>query len=560
MTKVDEKARVELVARAIYNATMREGSFDKLPPQRRANLDAQALAALEAAKSPTPEPAGVRQDGITSLDEMRADRDQWRELARLEAERTEPAGDAREWKRIAKEAETRANFLAEIIRDCPEARDVWGKRIADEAAGTLAALSASVKAAPGSGVAGWKLVPVEPDDAMIEAAFDALNGGREWDRHVSGTDVWAAMLAASPSPPETREGGRSQQFLDGQRSAEKCAVQWLHDRANAMNDPHAKQVLDSAAFNMGADNARAREAAKSPTPEPAGEDDLLAWIDSLPKEPSPALRALFADYRKAIAEGRLTTDLGPLVEPAGDVRKPRPADAAIREVLLEAREYAPRREGIVERIDAVLAALSASASAKAAPGYDLDSRIDMAWADGAKAAMNALSGHLPDNEAVRAMDRRIAERQAAAIAGRSLARAAPGSGVAEGSKPDCPEAMRGTLPIWKEGWIAYRLSAAMHAYLKEYVYSPDEGWDHEPTEFERGIMEDMLNGALSDETVTALLQNAAAAMLAASPSPPETREGVIRAVREAMSAPAFDGPDARVEAIADAAIRARGQS
>lgn len=71
----------------------------------------------------------------------------------------------------------------------------------------------------------------------------------------------------------------------------------------------------------------------------------------------------------------------------------------------------------------------------------------------------------------------------------------------------------GELPIWKEGWIASRLSAAMHAYLKDYVYSPDEGCDHEPTDFERWLMEDMLNGALSSPDVTSILQEAAFAAL-----------------------------------------------
>lgn len=38
----------EIIARAVYNATMREGTFDRLPAHRRAKLDAQARAALRA--------------------------------------------------------------------------------------------------------------------------------------------------------------------------------------------------------------------------------------------------------------------------------------------------------------------------------------------------------------------------------------------------------------------------------------------------------------------------------------------------------------------------------
>lgn len=96
--------------------------------------------------------------------------------------------------------------------------------------------------------------------------------------------------------------------------------------------------------------------------------------------------------------------------------------------------------------------------------------------------------------------------------------------------PTRDEAVRGQLPIWLEGGIASRLSAAMHAYLKDYVYSPDEGADHEPTDFERWIMEDMLNGALSDQAVNAILQDAAFAMLASAPAPASGGVDAIAAI------------------------------
>lgn len=38
-------------------------------------------------------------------------------------------------------------------------------------------------------------------------------------------------------------------FRDGLR----YAVTWLHERANEMNDPWAKAVLNTAAFNLGVD-------------------------------------------------------------------------------------------------------------------------------------------------------------------------------------------------------------------------------------------------------------------------------------------------------------------
>lgn len=42
-------------------------------------------------------------------------------------------------------------------------------------------------------------------------------------------------------------GDRANGFRDGMR----YAVTWLHDRANEMNDPWAKAVLNTAAFNLG---------------------------------------------------------------------------------------------------------------------------------------------------------------------------------------------------------------------------------------------------------------------------------------------------------------------
>jgi hypothetical protein len=79
------------------------------------------------------------------------------------------------------------------------------------------------------------------------------------------------------------------------------------------------------------------------------------------------------------------------------------------------------------------------------------------------------------------------------------------------------------LPIYAEGGIGARLLDAMEAYRKEYVFSPDEGSDHEPTEWEQTLLEDFLNGAFNEE-VSAILQEAARANLAATaqeaPLPP----------------------------------------
>ena len=51
--------------------------------------------------------------------------------------------------------------------------------------------------------------------------------------------------------PVAPRRGASAQYSQGYRCAMKRAVAWLHHRADEMNDPHAKAILDSAAFNLG---------------------------------------------------------------------------------------------------------------------------------------------------------------------------------------------------------------------------------------------------------------------------------------------------------------------
>lgn len=84
--------------------------------------------------------------------------------------------------------------------------------------------------------------------------------------------------------------------------------------------------------------------------------------------------------------------------------------------------------------------------------------------------------------------------------------------MTEAETKAAPDPVRDLLPIYQDGGLGDRLYKAMHAYLDEYVFSPDEGSDHEPTEFERMLLEDFFNGAISDEAVNAILQEAARAM------------------------------------------------
>ena len=43
------------------------------------------------------------------------------------------------------------------------------------------------------------------------------------------------------------------EIVRGRREGMQWAVSWLHNQAESMNDPHARQVLQAAAFQMGND-------------------------------------------------------------------------------------------------------------------------------------------------------------------------------------------------------------------------------------------------------------------------------------------------------------------
>ncbi|MFG1331229.1 hypothetical protein V5F41_08230 [Xanthobacter autotrophicus] len=76
------------------------------------------------------------------------------------------------------------------------------------------------------------------------------------------------------------------------------------------------------------------------------------------------------------------------------------------------------------------------------------------------------------------------------------------------------------LPIFADGGIGARLSSAMEAYRADYVFGLEDGPDHEPSEFERAMLEDFLNGAISDAAVNDILQEAARALTRAPPPEP----------------------------------------
>lgn len=44
---------------------------------------------------------------------------------------------------------------------------------------------------------------------------------------------------------------RSEPFVQGRRNGIKACVSYLHALADTMNDPHARSILNAAAFGMG---------------------------------------------------------------------------------------------------------------------------------------------------------------------------------------------------------------------------------------------------------------------------------------------------------------------
>ena len=94
-----------------------------------------------------------------------------------------------------------------------------------------------------------------------------------------------------------------------------------------------------------------------------------------------------------------------------------------------------------------------------------------------------------------------------------------------------------------DGGLGDLMTRAGYAYLEEYVLSSDEGADHEPTEFERFLLEDFLNGLLCDEymfgPVRRVLLQAAAAQGLFDAHQPSLLEGVAEEIAETHPAQAF---------------------
>lgn len=83
----------------------------------------------------------------------------------------------------------------------------------------------------------WKLVPVEPTVAMLDANGKCGEpSGQAW-LHDDARATWAAMLAAAPDPPYlsmTREEAQAFQHWAGMDGA--CAFHLIERHANGWGD------------------------------------------------------------------------------------------------------------------------------------------------------------------------------------------------------------------------------------------------------------------------------------------------------------------------------------
>lgn len=90
------------------------------------------------------------------------------------------------------------------------------------------------------------------------------------------------------------------------------------------------------------------------------------------------------------------------------------------------------------------------------------------------------------------------------------------------------------LPIFLDGGVGDRLMKATEAYLSDYVFSPDEGSDHDLTEFEQMLMEDFIGGLFADEAICSILQECARG-LAITPTGGAFSAGMRRAAEIARA-------------------------
>lgn len=158
----------------------------------------------------TPDPSDeIIRDLKRKVAELEKERDNAREYGKEARIRENKAEDARIHEQMLRHAaEAREARLSEALRtllDCPDIADNDHKDEETHAAERVARAALSGSGSGWPVPDGWKLVPVEPDDAMIEAGQDTCEEKNSWGGRVYASDIWESMLAASPAAPQ--QGG-----------------------------------------------------------------------------------------------------------------------------------------------------------------------------------------------------------------------------------------------------------------------------------------------------------------------------------------------------------------
>jgi hypothetical protein len=90
-------------------------------------------------------------------------------------------------------------------------------------------------------VSGWKLVPVEPTEAMTKAGFGPFLAAHDpfFNKNEPTAPIYRAMLAASPSPPALDGAGRDGIVRECASIAHKAHLTYAE-----LRDSHRRDTLD----------------------------------------------------------------------------------------------------------------------------------------------------------------------------------------------------------------------------------------------------------------------------------------------------------------------------
>lgn len=81
--------------------------------------------------------------------------------------------------------------------------------------------------------------------------------------------------------------GRSADYKSGIKEGVRFAITWLHARAYSMNDPKARQILNSAAFSLGVELNKSNLVQHRIDGEHERARVGRDWSNSAPPEPDP---------------------------------------------------------------------------------------------------------------------------------------------------------------------------------------------------------------------------------------------------------------------------------